>query len=50
MQVHIVFERDTYDGSPVTVEVYLNKDSALTAAKSRWDAYVETMEVEDAEV
>lgn len=50
MQVHIVFESDTYDGRPVPVAVYLNKDSAVTEAKFRWDAYVETLEVEDAEV
>lgn len=49
MQVHVVFESDTYDGRPVLVGVYLSKESAVTAAKFLWDAYVETVEVEDAD-
>jgi hypothetical protein len=49
MQVHIVFERDCWgDVSPTAV--YLDKDAAQDHSRNLWDAYVETMEVEDAEV
>lgn len=48
MQVHIVFEYH-YTGAVAPVAVYLNRDDAVLDAKHRWDAYVETMEVEDAD-
>lgn len=49
MQVHIVFEY-RYTGAVAPVAVYLNRDDVVLDAQHRWNAYVETMEVEDAEV
>lgn len=49
MQVHIVFEYHC-TGAVAPVAVYLNRDDAVLDAQHRWGAYVETTEVEDAEV